>query len=115
MKKSQLIDLLYELKDYMDNLSDADGDSEGMYPNKEMSLSIRISDALYALGEVESGDAARASVDPDYKPNTFESKKVVKLTESQLKKIVKKVLNEQVPPISIINGLGEPDIFYGTT
>lgn len=70
--KEQLIDLLERLHEYMDNRSDADGDSEGHHPNEEMSLMIEIDDMLYSLGVDGHGSHARASVDPDYKRGGFE-------------------------------------------
>lgn len=70
--KSELIDLLQRLHEYMDDRSDADGDSEGYRPNEEMSLMIEIDDMLYALGVEGHGSHARAAVDPNYKPGNFE-------------------------------------------
>lgn len=37
-------DLLNDLIEYFENKADADGDSEGIYPNKEMQLLTRIRD-----------------------------------------------------------------------
>lgn len=75
MTKKELVDLLIELKEYMDDRADADGDSEGFHPNKEMTLSIEISDALYGLGKIEYGNTARMAVDPNYKPGSLLSKR----------------------------------------
>ena len=44
--KNQIIDLLHELKEYFQDRADADGDSEGMYPNKEMQIQTSIEDVL---------------------------------------------------------------------
>jgi hypothetical protein len=56
----------------MDNIADADGDSEGYHPNEEMSLMIEIDDMLYSLGVEGHGSHARASVDPNYVRGGFE-------------------------------------------
>jgi hypothetical protein len=90
MKKTELMSLLYDLKDYMEDRADAEGDSEGMRPNKEMTFLTKINDMLFALGDVEAGDTARASVDADYKPNSFEMNENTK---------TKTVLNENISHI----------------
>jgi hypothetical protein len=45
---NELKDLLEDLQDYFSNKSDCDGDSEGLYPNKEMMLAQRIGEQLEA-------------------------------------------------------------------
>jgi len=44
--KNQIIDLLHTLREYLHGMADADGDSEGYYPNKEMQLLSSIDDIL---------------------------------------------------------------------
>jgi hypothetical protein len=77
--KDELIDLLHRLHEYMENRSDADGDSEGYRPNEEMSLSVEISDMLYKLGDGDYGSVGRASVDPDYIQGGFKMESIEKL------------------------------------
>jgi hypothetical protein len=86
MNKAELIDLLVRLHDYMDDRSDADGDSEGYRPNEEGSFAVEISDMLYLLGQREFGSTGRASVDPNFRlgglslqeNNSFDFKKFLK-------------------------------------
>jgi hypothetical protein len=44
--KYQIIDLLHELREYFHDRADADGDSEGMYPNEAMQMQTSIDDIL---------------------------------------------------------------------
>ena len=44
-------DLLTRLLEYMEAREDADGDSEGIYPNQEMQFAIEIRDVLREDGE----------------------------------------------------------------
>jgi len=102
--KIELIDLLTRLYDYMENRADADGSSEGYVANKEMSLMGEIGDMLHALGEKGFGNETRASLDSNYKFGNFSlnensknnrNKKSIRLTESDLIRIIKKVIIEQ--------------------
>jgi hypothetical protein len=47
---ADLSQLLSDLDEYMGNRADADGDSEGFHPNKEMQLQGAIAQALTAFG-----------------------------------------------------------------
>jgi hypothetical protein len=47
---ADLSQLLSDLDEYMGNRADADGDSEGFHPNKEMQLQSAIGRALAAFG-----------------------------------------------------------------
>lgn len=71
-KKSELIDLLQRLHEYMSNRADSDGDSEGYRPNEEMSFKIDIDDMLHSLGVEGHGSHVRAEVDPNYISGNFE-------------------------------------------
>lgn len=101
--KTELIDLLTRLYDYMENRADADGSSEGYVANEEMGLMGEIDDMLHALGEKGFGSDVRASLDSKYKFGGFSlnensknnhKKKVIKLNESDLIKMIKKIIVE---------------------
>ena len=103
--KLEIIDLLEELYDYMYDHSDVDGDSEGFYPNREASLQQQISDVLFKLGSPNHDGGARTSVDPNHKRHEGpinENKKVVKITEADLRRIISEKLeggvDEQTKP-----------------
>lgn len=86
--KSELIDLLQRLHEYMDNRADADGSSEGYEANEEMRLMTEIDDMLYALGVEGHGSHARAAVDVNYKPGNFEMNESVKKIQSTFKRFI---------------------------
>jgi hypothetical protein len=97
--KLEIIDLLEELYDYMSDRSDVDGDSEGYYPNKEATLQQEISDVLFKLGSPNHDGGARVSVDPNHKRHEGpinENKKVVKITEADLRRIISENLEGDV-------------------
>jgi hypothetical protein len=47
---ADLAQLFDDLTEFLDNQADADGDSEGFYPNKAMRLSSAVASAARALG-----------------------------------------------------------------
>lgn len=59
--KNQIIDLLHELKEYFHDRADADGDSEGMYPNKEMQIQTSIEDLLSQIDLEKSSESEHDS------------------------------------------------------
>ena len=86
--KSELIDLLERLHEYMHDRSDADGSSEGYQANDEMLLMTEIDDMLYALGVEGHGSEARAAVDVSYKPGNFEMNESIKKIKSTFKRYI---------------------------
>ena len=86
--KSELIDLLQRLHDYMGDRADADGSSEGYEANDEMRLMTDIDDMLYALGVEGHGSHARAAVDVNYKPGNFEMNESVKKIQTTFKRFI---------------------------
>lgn len=65
MNKSELIDLLVRVYEYMSDR--ADSDDSGMSGNLESDIASELSDMLYLLGQKEFGSSGRASVDPNFR------------------------------------------------
>ena len=49
--RDDVVQTLLECWEYFDNRADADCDSDGYIPNKEMQLLVSVNEALAALGE----------------------------------------------------------------
>lgn len=84
--KSELIELLQRLHDYMSDRADADGSSEGYTSNEEASLMSEIDDMLYALGVEGHGNMGRMSVDSDYKSGNFKMDESVEKIKKAFKR-----------------------------
>jgi hypothetical protein len=99
--KNELIDLLMRLHEYMEERAEGDSNDDGGYDeNEEMSFAREINDVLYSLGQKGFGDEVRSSIDPNYRFGDFNmnesrNKKVVKLTESQLKEVINRIVNKK--------------------
>lgn len=84
--KSDLIELLQELHEYMHGIADADGSSDGYTPNEEMILMTKIDDMLYSLGVEGHGSDARASVDASYRPGNFQMNESIEKIKKTFKR-----------------------------